>query len=421
MNTPTYPGPETIHRYELDNGITLLVYENFVAPTVVVEGVVRAGAIVEDRAQAGLAAFTAAMLMRGTEKRSFGEIYEALESAGASLGFSSSRNMTDFSANLLAEDFDLILNLVNESLRYPTFPADHVERVRGEIMTSLQMRANDTRSMATLLFQETLYAGHPYGQSMQGYPETVSQFTRDDLAQFHQNYYGPQGMLITIVGAIKKEDALSKVKAIWGDWQNLQQRPLPPIPDAPAVKGRVVKQHPMPEKTQSDVVLGWAGPRRAAADYMHASLANTVLGVFGMMGRLGETVREKQGLAYYVHSRMQGGLGPSPWFVSTGVAPQNVEQAIDSILAEVQRIQEEKVPDDELADSKAYRTGSLPVSLETNDAIATNLLSMELYSLGLDYLQKYSEMYGAIGDEAVQAAAQKYLDIDNLVIVVAGP
>ena len=148
---------------------------------------------------------------------------------------------------------------------------------------------------------------------------------------------------------------------------------------------------------------------------------NTVLGVFGMMGRIGKTVREEQGLAYYAYSQLNGTLGPTPWYASMGVAPQNVEQAIDSALAEIERIQNEPVPLEELADSQAYRTGSLPVSLETNSALADVITDMGLYELGLDYLDRYPDLINDITPARIQAAAQKYLSVDQLAIAVAGP
>lgn len=168
-------------------------------------------------------------------------------------------------------------------------------------------------------------------------------------------------------------------------------------------------------------MLGLPGPPRSAEDYLDISLANTILGVFGMMGRLGENVRERQGLAYYVFSRLQGGLGPSPWYVSTGVAPDKVEVATNSILEEIQRLQEEPVTEEELEDTKLYRTGSLPVSLETNDGLASIISDMELLDLGLDYLQRFPDLINEITAERVQAAAQKYLSTSQIVIAVAGP
>lgn len=418
---PQYPGPDTIHRFQLDNGLTLLVYENFAAATVVLDATLRVGALVESRDKAGLASFTATMLMRGTQKRDFGDIYEALESAGAGLSFSGNRHLTDFSGGGLVEDLDLILTLASESLRLPTFPAEHVEQVRGETMTGLQIRANDTRQMATLKFQETLYADHPYGVSVEGYLETISQISRDDLCQFHTQHYGPEGMILVIVGAVKAEDALQKVTAAFGDWHNPAQKPLPTIPDATRPRTLNHITIPMKDKTQSDIMMGWPGPRRAHPDYLAASMANTVLGVFGMMGRLGQRVREEQGLAYYASSSLSGGLGPSPWYVSTGVAPDKVEQAITSIRQEIKIMCEELVPEEELADSKAFRTGSLPVGLETNSGLADVISNIALHNLGWDYLYRFPDLINNLTAEEVRAAAKNYLDPDHVVITVAGP
>ena len=154
MPDTAYPGPESIHRQLLSNGITVLVYENFAAASVVVEGYLRAGALAESRDQAGLADFVASTLLRGSEHHSFSAIYEALESVGASLDFSAGRHVTEFSGGALAEDLDLLLDLLSDAIRHPTFPAEEVEQVRGEILTGLQIRANDTRQLAGLRFRE---------------------------------------------------------------------------------------------------------------------------------------------------------------------------------------------------------------------------------------------------------------------------
>jgi zinc protease len=420
MLNKTYPGPESIHRYILDNGITVLVYENFAAESVVIDGLVRAGALGEPVEKSGLASFTAEMLMRGTEKRSFDDIYEAIESIGADLDFSSGRHVTEFSTRSLAEDLDLMLDLLAESLRRPTFPTEQIEPVQGETMASLHIRANDTRYRAGRAFREMLYPDHPYGRGIDGTLETVAAMTAEDMTDFHRRYYGPEGMIITLVGAVKHQDALEKVKAAFGDWQPAHEQ-LPPLPDVERPAETLRTHVDMPEKTQSDIILGLPGPLRSAPDYLEASMANTVLGVFGMMGRLGQNVRESQGLAYYVYSRLQGGLGAAPWFVSTGVSPDKVQQAIDSILVEVDRIINEPIPEEELADSQAYRTGTLPVSLETNDGLATIISDIELYDLGLDYLQKLPDKINAMTPETVQAAAKKYLSTEQIAVAVAGP
>jgi len=283
------------------------------------------------------------------------------------------------------------------------------------------MRANDTRRMANLAFNELLYGEHPYGRSIRGYLDTIPGISREEIVRFHADYYGPKGMIITIVGAVKAEEAVEKVAAALEDWHCPDQRPVPPVPDAPRPDELLRTVVDMPEKSQSDIVLGLPGPRRSAPDYLDVSLMNTILGVFGMMGRIGKRVREEQGLAYYAYSRLQGGLGPSPWVASAGVAPDKVEQAIESIRREIGRIQDEPVPEEELADSKAFRTGSLPVSLETNSGLADVITDMELYDLGLDYLQRYPDLMREITTERVQAAARKYLSTEQIAIAVAGP
>ncbi|MCA9974774.1 MAG: insulinase family protein, partial [Anaerolineales bacterium] len=131
-------------------------------------------------------------------------------------------------------------------------------------------------------------------------------------------------------------------------------------------------------------------------------------------------VREKLGLAYYAYSRLQGGIGPLPWYAGAGVAPENVDKAIQAILQEVERIQQEPVPAAELADSQAYITGSMPVGLETNAGLANVITDMAYYELGLDYLQRYPDLIRAITPQHVQAAAQKYLSTEQIAIAIAG-
>jgi len=140
-----------------------------------------------------------------------------------------------------------------------------------------------------------------------------------------------------------------------------------------------------------------------------------------MMGRLGDKVRDEQGLAYYSYSRIEGGRGPGPWTVIAGVNPANVERALESIRAEIRRISREPVPPEELADSQSFLVGSLPLRLETNEGVAAAILDMERYGLGLDYLQRYGDLIREITPERVLAAAQRWLNPDAYVLALAGP
>jgi zinc protease len=157
------------------------------------------------------------------------------------------------------------------------------------------------------------------------------------------------------------------------------------------------------------------------SDFLDARVCNTILGVFGLMGRLGEKVRDQQGLAYYSYSHLSGGYGPGPWRIVAGVDPVYVDRALDGLRAEIRRICEEQVGAEELRDSQAYLTGSMPLQLETNGGVASAILTMERHGLGLDYLQRYAELIGAVTPERVQAAAQRWLDPDAYALAIAGP
>jgi zinc protease len=417
--THSLPAPDNVTRVELPNGITVLARENFTSPSVIVDGMLYAGGLLDPDDKVGLASFHSQMLTRGTEHYTFDQLYEEIEGIAASLDTSSSGHTSSFNTKSLAEDLPTMLKLLTEVLRRPTFPAEHVEKVRGEILTSLQSLQQNTRRMASRVFHELAYPDHPYHRSLNGIPETVAAITQNDLASFQQ-HLGPKGTVITIVGAVKALDAVKMVEDALGDWNNPEQSSKVTV--APAEKINEIRRKftSIPGKSQSDIVLGCVGPTRSASDFQAARMANSIFGVFGMYGRLGDAVRESEGLAYYSFSSLDGGFGPGPWRVNAGVAPKNVHRAVEIIREEMRRLVSEPVTQEELDDNKSFFKGQLVLSLETNEGVAGSLMNMEKYDLGLDYLLKYADMIDSLTISQVQAAAAKYLDPDAFALSVAG-
>lgn len=415
------PGPNDIYREVLSNGITVVTRSNFNSPSVVISGYFDAGALFDTDEKLGLADFATSALMRGTKKHGFDEIYNILESVGAGLGFSTGVHKSGFSGRSLAEDLPLLLNLLSETLTQPAFPKVEIEKLRAQILTGLAISAEDTSDMAAETFDQILYKGHPYSRSEEGTTETIKRITRDDLVKFHRGHYGPRGMVISIVGAVKAEEAVRQVKRALGAWQAKGQKEALELPELKLLKKTVAKHHRIAGKSQSDLVIGTNGPRRRDAEYMSASLGNNVLGQFGMMGRIGEVVREKAGLAYYAYSSLNAGLGPGSWEVSAGVNPKNVDKATKLIIDELKRFVQKGVTEDELADSKANFVGRLPLSLESNGGVAGALLNIERHDLGLDYYLRYADLVNEVTREDVLQAARKFIDPDKLAIAVAGP
>lgn len=416
----TLPGADDITRVVLKNGITILCRTNFNSPSVVLRGNLPAGSLFDTDEKLGLADFTASAIMRGTEKRDFQAIYDALESVGASFGFGANMHTISFGGRALAEDLPLLVGMLSDGLRQPTFPDEHIERLRAQYLTGFAIRAQDTRDMAEVVFDEILFADHPYRHSGDGTPETIQAITRDDLVDFHQRNYGPRDMVLTVVGAIEVDDAIAQVEEMLGDWENSAQPPKPTVPEKTPLEERVQRHHAIEGKSQADLMLGFLGPKRLDDDFMAASLGNSVLGQFGLMGRIGDVVREKSGLAYYAYSSLSAGHGPGAWYVSAGINPANLEKAIDLIIKELELFIKSGPTEEELLDSQTNYIGSLPLSMESNGGVAGALLNIERYDLGLDYYRHYPDLVRAVTVNDVLAVARKYIKLDRLAIATAG-
>ena len=418
---PSLPGPQDIFRAELPNGITILARSSFDSPSISMGGYLPAGSVFENNEKLGLSNFVSSALMRGTHTRTFDEIYNELESVGASMGFDSGIHNVSFGGRALVEDLPLLLRLLSESLQSPAFPAGEVEKLRAQLLTGLAIRAQDTSDMAAMAFDRMLFDDHPYGRPNDGFAETVQSISKNDLEEFHRVHFGPRGMVIAIVGAIEPEKAAAEVEHVLGGWQVPGQAGTVELPPHKPVKKTIKHHHTLAGKSQSDLVIGMIGPRRNDPEYMPASLGNSVLGQFGMMGRIGDVVREKSGLAYYASSSLNAGTGPGSWEVSAGVNPKNLKKAIDLIEKELRRFIKSGVTKAELADSQANYIGRLPLSLESNNGVASALINIERYDLGLDYYQRYEDMVRGVTRADVLEAARKYIDPDRLVIATAGP
>jgi zinc protease len=165
--------------------------------------------------------------------------------------------------------------------------------------------------MASMVFDNILFKVIPTVARKMGFPKRLRR-SSEDLVKFHREHYGPRGMVIAIVGGVKPEEAVKQVKRALGGWQVKGQKETPVLPPLKPLKKMVSKHHRIPGKSQSDLIIGTNGPMRRDPEFMPVSIGNNILGQFGMMGRIGDVVREKSGLAYYAYSSVSAGLGPAP-------------------------------------------------------------------------------------------------------------
>jgi zinc protease len=411
----------TALRYELPNGMVALVQRNATAPTVSVYGEVRVGAANEPPEKNGLSAFTGAALIRGAGHRTFQEIVAITEAVGASVNAGGGMHSTGFAGRSLNEDVALILEILSDMVRAPVFPDEEIERLRGQFLMALREDEQDTsvrasRALRSIMFPPT----HPYSRLSRGTIETISTLTREDLLQFHTLYH-PAATTIAVVGDIDPAAVMALIERFFGDWQAPGAPPRVTLPDPLPLPDQRRVHIALDGKSQTDVIWAVHGLDRRSPDYYAASVANMILGQLGIGGRLGERVREEQGLAYYCGSSLDADLGAGPWTAMAGVNPAHVERAIDAIVREIKQFAAEGPTEQELADARDFMTGRLAIGLETNDSIASTLLGIERYQLGLDYIERYPAIISSIDRDQVVEVARRYLATDDYAIVTAGP
>jgi len=419
-------------RFVLPNGLVVLHQPNPTSPAVSISLRVAAGACLETSETTGLANFCGSMLKRGTTRRSKQEIGEVLDFTGSHLGSSAGRHTAGVGAKARSADFEQMMELVAECALTPSFPEAEVERTRGNLLTAIREDEDDTRQVAMDGLRQLVYApDHPYSWHLIGTEETIAQHHRDDLAAFHARHFRAQASALVVVGAVDLDQAMTAAERYFGSWPIGADEvsgqalgliaALPEIPDASSPASAVRKVSTMPAKAQADIALGHPGIRRADVDYYAVTVMNMILGRFAMGGRLGYSVREEQGMAYYTFSTFEAGFGPGPFVVRAGVHPDNVDAAIDSIVVELQRICTEAVGEKELDDATSALIRSLPRALETNEGLATTLHTIEQYDLGLDYLERYPQLIGAISVDDVLAAARDHIHLERFGVSIAGP
>lgn len=420
LDTKSLPGSDTIFRKTFDNGSTFLAYPNPTSPAVFFRGLLPVGSLSDPTRKNGLANLLTAMLSTGTVKHNFQELNNLIESCGASISFSAGSLATLFSGQCLKEDLLLILELLLEMLSQPAFPQKHLERLKQQLSVVFKMQAQSTEEMAAQAFDRIYYRGHPYAIPELGFPETISSISLDDLKEFHSRYFGPRGMILTISGGMDSEKTAELFNQIFSSWEKPNQAKQIALPEWQPHQQAMREHISIPEKSQSNLLIGTNAPNGLNPERQTSALGNNILGQFGMMGRIGESVRERSGLAYYAGSSIESGLGPSTWKVYAGVNPNNLEKAINKIIDELKRFTNEPVSREELDDVKSQTIGQIPLSLESNAGLASFLLSLQRYNRDLNYLRDLPETIEKITAQMILEDAQKYWRLDQLVITSAG-
>lgn len=403
-------------RAVMENGMTVLIADHPSLPIITVNMLIKAGAVHDPDAKAGLSYMVAGMLDEGTATRSAVQIAEQIEFIGGELSAQGGGDFSTATLRVLKKDAALGFTLLADILMNPKFDAKEVARVRGELVGFLQSEKDDPGIVAAKAFNEIVFKGHPYRRPANGNEQTVSKLTRQDLVEFHDKFYRPNRVIMAIVGDLREAEALDLVKKHFGKWAP-KELPLPAFP-APEPLPKSMLKLIDKDLTQATIVLGHVGIDRRNPDFYAVAVMNYILGGGGFSSRLVNRIRDEQGLAYNVNSVFEANVMPGPFAVHVQTRNAAANQALASVFQELKRIRTESVRDQELADAKAYLVGSFPLRMDTNAKLASLLNFVELHSLGLSYFDDYPKAIAAVTKEDVLRVAQKYLSPDRYALVV---
>lgn len=405
-------------RVVLKSGVTAVMLENRRLPVVVASTYLKDVRLREPADKSGVAALVGQMLEEGGGGRTGDEIADAIDGTGGVLGFDTSGG----SVKVLTPDTDTGLGLLLGCLTKPSFPKDALERRRVQLLSTIADVETQPQNRARRELNAIVYGDHPFGRSEYGKAAVVEKLTVEDLKAFHQSAFIPSACVVVVVGDFDTAEMTAKLDKLTADWTG-KGTPLKVAAPPKEAKGKELII-PDPEAAQTHVYIGHLGVTRDHPDYHALLVLDNVLGVgSGFTDRLSATLRDRQGLAYSVTASITGSAEEQPGlFVGyIGTFADKFTWVRDGFVKEVARIRDERATDQEVDDAKLYLLGSLPFTLATNDGIAGQLLEIERYGLGFNYLDKYKKAIEGVTVEDIQRVAKKHLDPKKLTVVAVGP
>ncbi|HEV8467990.1 MAG TPA: pitrilysin family protein [Candidatus Limnocylindria bacterium] len=410
-----------VQRHRLGNGLRIAVAPISGLRSVATLLAVEAGQWFEPPGRPGIARLCAQAMLRGTTKRDAKSWADALDAIGAAARLDVGPHAATFSAQSLADDLGGLLTLIAEAVVTPAFVQKEVELVRQQTVAQLEEDSRNTRAVAERAWRELVYPkAHPFHARPIGDPAVVRAATAEDLRAHHQRAIQPDGAVLVVAGGVEARRVFDEAGRAFADWSARSPRETKSVPEV-ALSSAVRRIEIVPDKTQSDVVLGWPGLPRTDPRFVAARVTNMVFAADTFASRAGHVVRDELGLAYYVFSTIGTSRGQSPWTVRMGVNPINVERAISVTLDELRKIVAGKVAEDDLELAQDKLVGELDVARESPGGVASLMLEGEVFELGPDHVERYPRELRAVTLDQVIETARTFLPSERHALAIAGP
>ena len=404
----------------LPNGISLMILEDHRFPLVTVQfDIDGAGPMYEPAGQPGLASATARMLNEGTKTRTSRQIAEQIDSLGASFsasaGFGS--GSTVVTASGLSDTFEQWFALTADVLLHPSFPADELAQYQSRAKPALLQQRSQPGFLANQTMSRALFGTYP-AAVVSATPESLDSLTPQMLADWRNQRYAPQNTILAISGDVHAETLIPKLRQWLAEWRRSELRVnFSPAP-APAKKEKIFLVS-RPASVQTTLLMGNLAIDRGNPDYPALVVLNEVLGA-GSASRLFLNLREEKGYTYGVYSNLIARKYAGPWTAGGDLRTEVTDGAMTEFLRELNRIRDEKVPDNELDAARRSVVARFALSLESPQQLIGYAITRKTYKFPADYWDKYPAQITAINADDVQRVARKYINPATMQVVAVG-
>src|SRR5688572_30637473 len=409
MNFPAY------EVQTLSNGLKVIAVVQNEQPAVTMRLLVGAGAAQDPARKSGTARLVASLLDQGTATRSAEQIADQIDSIGGSMGTGSGTDLSNVYSVVMKDSFGVAMDLLYDVVHNPAFAPDEIDRQKQQAISSLQVNSGDPDYVASVLFDRLVYGFHPYGVSNTA--ESIGSITRADLQAFHRQWFVPNNMVLAVVGDITAAEAFVMAEEVFGGWARGTLPSAAPQEPPPPTRRIVVIDKP--DAVQTEIRVGQLAIPRKHPQYDVWDLAVKILGGEGA-NRLHRVLRSERGLTYGASAEMGARKQAGDFVAETDTRTETTGEALRLMIDEFSKLQRQRVGERELSDAQAYLTGSFPLTIETPNDIATQVINHVIYELPVEEISTYRERVQAITPDDIQRVARLYIKPDRLSIVLVG-
>ena len=406
--------PGEIQKFELTNGLRLLVREDPRLPLVSLNAAFKAGLLAETAADNGITRLLSKVLLKGTATRTAGQLADEIEELGGSIGSDAGGNSMSVSTRVMKPDLRAGLSILADVLLHATLPEKSVAREKQAQLAAIKAEDEEMTALARNLLRENLFGTHPYGLRGTGTPESVARITRDDLAAFRDRHLVASNGVLAVFGDVRAEEVRALVE------EALASLPagapaFATVPEPPALAASIEVER-IEEKEQAVLMVGFPGVDLFSPDATAFELIDEACSDLG--SRLFLRIREEMGLAYFVGSSHMSGLARGMFTFYLGTAPEKVADVKAALHDEIAKLARDGLSAEELARAREKSIGQMEIRHQSNGAFAYQAALNELYGLGHSYHLRQRREMEALTVAEVARVARQYFEKPAITAIV---